>query len=89
MNNLNSVLIEGKIISEPEYSENKVTIKVASTRYTKTGEPEVTTVEILISPKITISNGRDVRVVGRLANNSTGSLFIVCEHIEIRRCNKD
>ena len=84
MNNLNSVLIEGTIISEPEYSGNEVTIKVASKRFIKNGDPEITVVEVLINPKITISNGRNVRIVGRIAARDGGNLFIVSEHVEIK-----
>ena len=85
MNNLNSVLFEGTVVYEPVYSEKEVTIEVSSTRYLENGKPETIIVDVLISPKISISKDRKVRIVGRLAINEDGILIIVSEHVEVRK----
>jgi single-strand DNA-binding protein len=83
MNNLNSILIEGNLVREPEYRETVqgtplCTFTIASNRYHKQGtdfEQEVSYFDIETWAKLAVSckqsgrTGRGVRVVGRIKQN--------------------
>jgi single-stranded DNA-binding protein len=97
MNNLNSVLLEGTLVTEPEisYTEKGAPMTVydiLSKRFYKQDDEikvQETTVHIVTRNrqaevnKKYLSNGRGVRVVGRIASNGTGP-YIEAEHVEFK-----
>lgn len=96
MNSLNSILIEGVLISKPYSGEKKVTFSIESARSSKVDEEyvkEFCMSEIHVSGSLgqhvveNIGIGNSVRVVGRIANDH-GLVVIVAEHIEIRKDKK-
>jgi len=91
---LNSVLIEGRIVSIiPLDTENidRVAIEICSQYCSmKKGTDNVITFirvnmeNIKLSGNVRNLLGRSVRVVGRIASLSTKELFIVAEHYELK-----
>lgn len=84
MNNLNSILLEGNLVRDPEIKETPTGTKVgsfcvASNRYYKNGEgervEEVSFFDIEVWSRLAetcheyLTKGRGVRVVGRLKQN--------------------
>ena len=101
MNNLNSLIIEGVVVGEPHYLEERnvlnFTIEVA--RYYKTRDGNDATELSLFKvvaygrmASLPMEVGKQVRVVGRLRENkwvdsgvTHSEVQVVAEHIEIRR----
>ena len=79
MNDLNSLLLEGKIVDI-----GKTTFTIESTRRTKNTEEKI---QLMADPTHaimhTLSVGCRVRAVGRLAMIE-GALGMVAEHVELR-----
>lgn len=95
MNDLNSVLLEGEIIDDPDNISNSgCSFNIESTRFYKNeGAPvqEISTYEIVTFGSLAISclenarKGRRVRVVGRLKQYpTTKGIVILAEHIEFK-----
>lgn len=85
---LNSVLIQGRIKGPVDYDGNVSIFKIESVRQTKDGQI-VTVVPVVADGKLGesssehLSDGREIRVVGRLENSLSG-LWLLAEHIEYR-----
>lgn len=98
MNALNSILIEGNVIANPEKRETPrgITVcdfKIASSRFyrqDKTTEEEKSVFEIESWAKIAelcaehCTEGRSVRIVGRLKQCEDGTIKVVAEHVEFK-----
>ena len=98
MNSLNSVLIEGILVMNPEYVGVGNTIisgafTIASTRYLKKNnevEKETRFFNIIMNGNLAVNMKKiifienSVRVVGRLSQNEDGDIIIIAEHIEIK-----
>ena len=88
MNNLNSVLIEGKIACSCEHhAENKLTL--VSYRYHKqndTFEKESFYIDVYVNERLAVycREEHEIRVVGRL-KNVDDKVVIEAEHIELKR----
>jgi len=101
MNNLNSVLIEGLVIADPElsYSESGAAVcrfKVASHRAYKEEEQaveEVSHFDIATHVRLAevcaeyLKKGRGVRIVGRLKQDGE-KVLIEAEHVEFKPLKK-
>ena len=97
MDNLNSVLIEGDLINDPEtsYSENNVAECIFSITTRRTviqddeNQQEVSQFEIRTYSRIAttcseyLRKGRGVRVVGRLKQDGE-KIYIIAENVEFR-----
>lgn len=97
MNNLNSILLEGELVTEPVLTYTKAgaaktSYNVLSKRFYKQEEKieeENTVVNVVTRGrhaevnKEYLSKGRGVRVIGRIASNGTG-LYIEAEHVEFK-----
>ena len=98
MNSLNSILIEGNVIASPEKRETPrgttvCDFKIASSRFYRqdeTIEEEKSVFGIESWAKLAEScaehctEGRGVRVVGRLKQCEDGSIKVVAEHVEFK-----
>ncbi len=98
MNSLNSILIEGNVIASPEKRETPrgttvCDFKIASSRFyqqDETIEEEKSVFGIESWAKLAEScaehctEGRGVRVVGRLKQCKDGSIKVVAEHVEFK-----
>jgi len=100
MNNLNSILIEGKLVDNPRENNGLVTMTLRSIRYYKSDDgfkKEYTDIEIETTGKLGESclkkgkKGRGLRVVGRIAQRwyddegkPCTKITIVAEHVEFR-----
>jgi single-stranded DNA-binding protein len=93
MNNLNSILLEGKAIDQPSVIQNLFEMVVVSTRVHKTDDgyrEEDTNISVTARGKFAEScheqyqNGRGLRVIGRIAQSKDGKIYIEAEHIEWR-----
>jgi single-strand DNA-binding protein len=98
MNALNSILIEGNVIADPEKHERPrgstvCSFKIASSRFYR--QDETTKEEKAIfdieawaklaeSCTVHCTEGRGVRVVGRLKQCEDGSIKVVAEHVEFK-----
>ena len=87
MNDLNSVLFEGKVINDVELIDNTTCqFMIASNRYVKKDDVETTQIFVESSnPNIytKIYKNRKVRIVGRL-KQVADKIVIVTEHIELK-----
>lgn len=89
MNNLNSVLLEGKICEAVRHDDNTVRFKIETVRFFK--ENEATVNEIchfnvvsygrLALHVATFKSGDLVRIVGRL-KEMDNSVVVIAEHVE-------
>lgn len=98
MNALNSILIEGNVIGNPEKRETvhgniMCNFKIAHSRFyqqAETTEVEKSIFDIESWSKLAeacsshCTEGRGVRVVGRLKRYEDGSIKIVAEHVEFK-----
>jgi single-strand DNA-binding protein len=98
MNALNSILIEGNVIANPEKRETPrgttvCDFKIASScfyRQDETTEEEKSIFDIELWAKLAEScaehctEGRGVRVVGRLKQCEDGRIKVVAEHVEFK-----
>ena len=98
MNSLNSILIEGNVIASPEKRETPrgttvCDFKIASSRFYRqdeTIEEEKSVFGIESWAKLAEScaehctEGRGVRVVGRLKQCEDGGIKVVAEHVEFK-----
>ena len=98
MNALNSILIEGNVVANPEMRETPrgttvCDFKIASSRFYRqdeTTEEEKSVFEIESWAKLAEScaehctEGRGVRVVGRLKQCEDGTIKVVAEHVEFK-----
>jgi single-stranded DNA-binding protein len=100
MNNLNSLLLEGVVIGEPHYLEEKgvLNFSIETTRYYRTKEgdlvPETSLFKVECFGKmatLSLEEGKDVRIVGRLKLSKWKSegvtyseVLVVAEHIEVK-----
>ena len=98
MNTLNSILIEGNVIATPEKRElprgtTVCDFKIASSRFYRqdeTVEEEKSIFDIESWGKLAEScaanctEGRGVRVVGRLKQCEDGSIKVVADHVEFK-----
>ena len=98
MNALNSILIEGNVIANPEKRETPhgttvCDFKIASSRFYRqdeTTEEEKSIFDIESRAKLAEScaehctEGRGVRVVGRLKQCEDGRIKVVAEHVEFK-----
>lgn len=98
MNALNSVLIEGNVIANPEKRETSrgttvCDFKIASSRFYRqdeTTEEEKSVFDVESWAKLAEScaehctEGRVVRVVGRLKQCEDGTIKVVAEHVEFK-----
>ncbi len=85
---LNSVLIQGRVKGTVNYDGNASFFEIESVRQITNGQiatsvPVVTVGELAESVSDHLSDGREVRVVGRLGNSLSG-LKLLAEHIEYR-----
>ena len=96
MNSLNSVLLEGKVTSDPIVKDGVMFFLVESERLMKDEEGNMhdlsVTVEIHcekgqaeLCTKAQLHKGRRVRVVGRLELVEDTGVRIFAEHVEIRQ----
>ncbi len=94
-NHLNSVLIEGEIVKESEYSENlrQCVFHIESNRYYKTGsgiEKEINYFTIQATGKAAEAcaagkKGRGIRVIGRIkSTQKNGEAIIIAENIDFK-----
>jgi single-strand DNA-binding protein len=95
MNSLNSVLLEGNLVANPEEIRNGVCgFTFESFRYNKVDgdrvyEKEVSRFDVEVSGDLgkrcydELVKGRGVRVVGRLKQTSEG-VRIIAEHVEFK-----
>ena len=88
LNNLNSILVEGKLPSDPQVSDGKTLFYVLSVHYDKaqfheTLIPVKTTGNLASVCADYLKAGRVVRVVGRLAQDNT-ELYVHAEHVEFK-----
>lgn len=92
MNNLNSIIFEGKVSGKPDFIGNKAIFFVESSRFYKNAEGEEITEKTLIQCKLTfnypshvskLKDGRGVRLVGRLSNYGD-KVIIIVEHLEYK-----
>ena len=98
MNALNSILIEGNVVANPEKRETPrgttvCDFKIASSRFYRqdeTTEEEKSIFDIELWAKLAEScaehctEGRGVRVVGRLKQCEDGRIKVVAEHVEFK-----
>ena len=93
MNNLNSVLLEGQLVMNPEYTENTGSFTIQTDRYYKKNdevEKESCHFNIIMNGKLAenikpfLSIEKHIRVVGRL-NEKDGSVTIIADHIEFKK----
>ena len=98
MNALNSILIEGNVVAAPEKKESAhgITVcnfQIASSRFYRqddSTEEEKSIFEIESWAKLAescannLSDGRGVRVVGRLKQCEDGKIKVVAEHVEFK-----
>ena len=99
MNNLNSALLEGKMIGDPQDDNGKLTFMLASKRFFRQAnrgiEEEITNVGIEVWGDLVDicrakgHTGRPVRVVGWLRQIDSSGIVIVAEHIEYRPERKE
>ena len=99
MNSLNSVLVEGTLSMNPEYttSENEIisgAFVIESSRYFKKDdevEKESLFLSIIMNGNLAINmkeillKGTFIRVVGRLSQDEDGDVVIIAAHIEIKK----
>jgi single-strand DNA-binding protein len=97
MNNLNSVLIEGNLLSEPWVINEKSEIEgvkftITSKRCIKTNnkyENEITLIDVVTFGHLSerckqyLKPDRGVRIIGRLAQ-SDDKLIVYAEHVEFK-----
>ena len=88
MNNLNSILMEGKLTEDAKLIDNVTYFTIESVRYYKEDDEtlrETSTFNIKMKGKFfsTLEADRNVRCVGRLKQTDNG-VIIICEHIEIK-----
>jgi hypothetical protein len=87
MNQLNSVLIEGDLIANPTFEEKT---GVCSFSILNQMEKESVTVNIKIIGDFAkrclmyLREKRTVRIVGRIAQENSTSLYILAEHVEFK-----
>jgi hypothetical protein len=96
MNNLNSILLEGKIAKKAvENADKSVSFTLVSERWIHhAGDQEPTKQETIIKVMVHGLNtgtalkfgvvGNSLRVVGRIASDEKKHIYIVAEHIEWR-----
>ena len=93
MNNLNSIIFEGKVSGKPDFIENKAIFFVESSRFYKDAEGKEITEKTLIQCKLIfnqpsqvamLKDGRGVRLVGRLADFGDKTIIEV-EHLEYKK----
>jgi len=96
MNNLNSVLLEGILVSKGVITDNSIEFKIESTRYYNSyGEKKEKLTNVILVTVVAFNKeaekvnktvvGDLIRVVGRLdVYNDTGKLYIYAETIEIK-----
>ena len=105
MTHLNSLIIEGVVVGEPHYLEEKSVLffTIESTRYYKNREGEMDTetsqfkvVCFGAMASLSLEEGKNLRIVGRLKLSKWVSegvthseVQIIAEHIEIRKEVKD
>lgn len=87
-NDLNSVLIEGKIASDPIKGTNSCMFFVHISKSGDELKEEITSTGVscvgeLADRCLSLKPGRQVRVIGRLAQDES-NLFIQAEHVEFR-----
>lgn len=89
-NNLNQILIEGTLYSDPSVKNKKTLISIESTRYFNGAEKETCHFDIYAEGELgknclaELKKGRGVRVIGRLTKSrEQNSLytFIVADHV--------
>lgn len=92
MNNLNSIIFEGKVSGKPDFIGNKAIFFVESSRVYKNAEGEEITEKTLVQCKLIfnlpsqvamLKDGRGVRLVGRLSNYGD-KVIITVEHLEYK-----
>ena len=92
MNNLNSILIEGMLVMNPEYTENTGRFIIQVDRYYKKNdeaEKESCYFKIIMNGKLAedmkeiLTIKKNVRVVGRL-HEIIGNVAIIADHISIK-----
>ena len=92
MNNLNSIIFEGKVSGKPDFIENKAIFFVENSRIYKNAEGEEITEKTIVQCKLTfnlpshvakLKAGRSVRLVGRLSNYGD-KVIITVEHLEYK-----
>jgi len=93
MNNLNSVLVEGTVSGEAEFTERKdfnlCRLAVVSKRYYGDGKLFRTVSfaveaydELAVACRDKAKINAPVRIVGRMENEDSGNIYILAEHIE-------
>lgn len=93
MKNLNSILLEGAVVSEPLFQSGSDT-KVPRLRFLLDIDPTVPPIPVTISGKLAITSqprlhtGSAIRVVGRIGVDNfaeaIASIVILPEHIEFK-----
>lgn len=94
MNDLNSIIIEGEVIDKPKMDSGVCTFRVKSKRLfkSKDGQPmeEVSVFPTESHSKLAeacekhLSEGRSIRVVGRLKSPDGCIFTVVAEHVEFK-----
>ena len=98
MNNLNSVLLEGQLVRDPEMRDTEkpeCRFRISSNRTYKEDHEyhrEVSLFEVVVPGRLawkcaeSLQAGSGVRIVGRLKASADGQpeVYIVAEHVEFR-----
>ena len=94
MNDLNSVLLEGKVTADPAPIPNGCTFSILASRLVKTDDGQKTTTSLFpieVTGRLAevcqeyLKAGRGVRIVGRLCQDPEDALlFIQAEHVEFK-----
>ena len=98
MNNLNSVLLEGQLVRDPEMREAEkpeCRFRISSNRSYKEDyeyHQEVSQFDVVVPGRLagiceqSLQAGSSVRIVGRLKESDRGQpgVYIVAEHVEFR-----
>ncbi len=98
MNNLNSVLVEGQLVRDPEISDTEkpeCRFRISSNRTYKEDyeyHKEVSSFDVVVPGRLagicaeSLRAGSGVRIVGRLKESTNGQpgVYIVAEHVEFR-----
>ena len=92
MNHLNSILIEGNVVHDPETENGVCKFVIASDRFYTVGvdrKKEVSFFAIVVIGKLAevcgeyLKKGRGVRVVGRLEQEQS-TIKIIADHVEFK-----
>lgn len=89
MNNLNSTLIEGTVIKNPVFNNEKTSFLFELGSYSFKSKQRVSATYIDIKCNIPkffskIIESKNLRIVGKLINDDSGKIILEAEHIEFK-----